>query len=275
MNLPADQKVALVTGASRGIGRSVSQHLAEKGYKVYGASRSPEALESEACPENLCMIRMDVTGEESVREAVALILSEAGRIDLLVNNAGISVAGPMEETPIKMARAQFETNYFGTLRVIQAVLPHMRARGQGIICNIGSVAGKIAVPFQGHYSASKFAIEGLTEALAIELEPFGIRAILIEPADVMTKIWHDRAHCQKEESPYSRALSRFLRVKETEMGKNATPPETVAREIVAAIESKGRRLRFGVAKGSGMLILARKILPDSLMQWAVKKNYRQ
>jgi NAD(P)-dependent dehydrogenase (short-subunit alcohol dehydrogenase family) len=275
VNPPTEQKVALVTGASRGIGRSVSRLLAEKGYKVYGTSRSPEAAEPEAAPENLCMIQMDVTSEDSVRETVSRILSEAGRIDILVNNAGISVAGPVEETPIRMARSQFETNYFGTLRMIQAVLPHMRGRGQGIICNIGSVAGKIALPFQAHYCASKFAIEGLTEALAIELEPFGIRVILIEPADVLTTIWHDRAHCQEKDSPYSKALGRFLKVKGQEMGANATPPEIVAREIVAAIESKGKRLRFGVSKGAEMLILARKLLPDSLMQWAVKRNYRQ
>ena len=191
----------------------MAQSLADKGYRVYGASRS-----SEAKVENVSIIEMDVTSDESVREAVSKILSDAGRIELLVNNAGISVAGAVEEIPVEKAREQFETNYFGVIRTILAVLPHMREQKSGIICNIGSVAGKIGIPFQAHYSASKFAIEGLSEALAIELEPFGIRVILIEPGDVKTSIWQNRIHCQEKDSPYSKQLDScflFLHHQET------------------------------------------------------------
>ncbi len=268
-------KVVVISGGSRGLGRALAELMAGRGYRVFGTTRRLASVESLPRIDGLEYIEMDVCDDTSVKSALAQVESEQGRIDILVNNAGISGSGPVEETGLDVVREQFETNYFGTLRCVKAVLPGMRARGQGTIVNVGSVGGVIALPFQSHYCATKFAIEGLTESLRHEVSPFGIRVILIEPTDVMTTIWKDGPHAGIEDSAYRDALTRFHNVKKTEMEKNAETPDKVAEQMLSAIESSGKRLHFGVGKNAELLKLARRLLPESLMLYAVRKNYDQ
>jgi NAD(P)-dependent dehydrogenase (short-subunit alcohol dehydrogenase family) len=171
-------KVALVTGASSGIGRAIVQLLAGQGMRVFGTSRSPDAE----------LIRLDVTDDASVTQAVQSVLQGTDHLDVLVNNAGYALVGALEETSIAEAQAQFDTNLFGVLRMIRAVLPAMRRQGSGRIVNISSVAGIVPLPFQGIYAASKHALEGYTETLDHEVRQFGIRAALIEPTFTKTAI---------------------------------------------------------------------------------------
>jgi NAD(P)-dependent dehydrogenase (short-subunit alcohol dehydrogenase family) len=180
----------LITGASSGIGKACAEYLFMRRCRVYGTSRRTPHVEPRSTPPEAVplfqTIPLDITSDESVEKAVSLVLESEGRIDAVVNNAGFGLAGAVESTSIAEAREQFETNFFGTMRVCRAVLPAMRRQGHGHILNVSSVAGQIGIPFQGIYSATKFAVEGLTEALRLEVAPFGIRVVLIEPGDFHT-----------------------------------------------------------------------------------------
>lgn len=266
-----DKGVFLVSGASRGIGRALAEEIAGRGQIVYGSSRSwPEAEPAITFHQ----ITMDVQDEESVEAAVRCILDKEQRLDVLVNNAGISHSGPIEETPLDAVRELLETNYLGVVRAVRAVLPVMRRQGFGTIVNVGSAGGKIAVPFQAHYSASKFAIEGFTEALWQELYGSGIRVLLIEPGDVQTEIWERSPRLLEENSPYLDALVRFHTVKKKDMGEAADSPARVARRIADIIESDTNALRHPVARMAGVFLLVRKLLPDSVFLRLVRRSYR-
>jgi len=178
----ADRRVAVVTGASSGISEAIAGRLTEAGYRVFGASRRQPGGGVEH-------IAMDVNDDESVRAGVASVLATAGRIDVLVNNAGYLCAGAVEEIPLADAKAQFETNYFGVLRATLAVLPAMRERGTGHVITVSSLAGLVPVPFWDHYNASKFAVEGLMETLRHEVRPFGIQVALVEPGSIKTPFY--------------------------------------------------------------------------------------
>ena len=184
LNLDA-RKVILITGASSGIGNACAQHLASRGYRVYGTCRS---LDGQRLHENIQMLSMNVDDDLSVDNAVARLLQESGRLDGVVNNAGFALMGSVEDTSIDEARAQMETNFFGVLRVCRSVLPVMRKQGSGYIINISSLAGVLGLPFSGLYSASKFALEGMTESLRLELRSFGVCVVLIEPGDFNTQL---------------------------------------------------------------------------------------
>lgn len=266
-----DRKVFLVSGASRGIGRALADEIAGRGHIVYGSSRSWTGSEPAL---NFHPITMDVQDDASVKAATGKVLDAEQRIDALVNNAGISLSGPVEETPFEAVRALMETNYFGVVRTLQTVLPVMRRQGFGTIVNVGSAGGKISIPFQAHYSASKFAIEGLTEALWQELHGSGIRVLLIEPGDVRTEIWDRSRHLLEEHSPYLDALVRFHKVKKKDMGDAADSPARVAARIADIVESDTTALRHPVARLAWLFILARKLLPDSIFLWAVRRSYR-
>jgi len=261
----------LVSGATRGLGRALAGELAGRGHEVWGAGRSWEES-GEASPFHT--LNMDVCDDASVADAVGRVSRSSGRIDVLVNNAGIAGSGSVEETAITAAQRVFETNYFGTVRTIRAVLPHMRAQGSGTVVNVGSAAGKIGIPFQAHYASSKFAVEGLSESLSLELRPLGIRVLLIEPGDVKTTIWVDSDHVLAGDSPYAEPLERFHEVKRKEMGDAAEPPEKTARTIADIIESDTRRLRHPVAGMAGLFLAARKLLPDRIFLWALRRNYK-
>ena len=263
-------KVVLITGASRGIGRAVADEFFERGHTVYGTSRKWK--KSPGIKFN--QLEMDVVDQKSVESGINEIVEKEGRLDVLVNNAGISHTGSIEDMSIDAVRSIFETNYMGTIHTIQSSLPFMRKQGFGDIVNVGSLAGKIGVPFQAHYSASKYAIEGLSEALSHEVKKFGIRVILIEPGDVGTEIWQNTDKTVAPDSAYKDALDRYFAVKESEMGKNADPPENVAKNIADIILSGTKTLRHPVAKGAVFMMVARKLLPDSLFIPLVARNYK-
>ncbi|MGD1994460.1 MAG: SDR family oxidoreductase, partial [Anaerolineae bacterium] len=181
-----EKEVVLITGASSGIGKACADHLVQQGYRVFGTSRRAPFPPQPAKPGEPVMIRLDVDDEASVGQVVGHLHQSVGHIDVVVNNAGFGVAGAVEDTTLAEARAQMETNFFGVVRVCRAVLPRMRERGAGLIVNVSSLGGVIALPFQAFYSASKFAVEGFTEALRMEVKPFGVQVVLIQPGDLST-----------------------------------------------------------------------------------------
>jgi NAD(P)-dependent dehydrogenase (short-subunit alcohol dehydrogenase family) len=238
MTVP-QKKVVLVTGASSGIGRACAELLAARGYRVYGASRRPAAgplVES---------IGMDVTDVASVRDAVAEVMAREGRIDLVVNNAGIGIAGAVEDTSVEEAREQFEVNFFGVLRVCRAVLPVLRKQRTSYIVNIGSIGGLIAIPYQGLYSASKFALEGLTESLRLEARQFGVQVVLIEPGDHRTGFTDNRRRTADSQSnpAYSGRFHRALERMAADE-RNGPEPEAVARLLLRIVTNPRPRLRY-------------------------------
>src|SRR4030095_5092951 len=179
----SDQRVVLITGASSGVGQSTARLLVQRNYKVFGTSRNPGHAESIPAVE---MLALDIRRDDSIAECVKTVFSRAGRLDVLVNNAGYELAGALEELSLNEAQSQFETNFFGVVRMIKAVLPLMRQQRHGQIINVGSLSGLTSIPFLGIYSASKFAVEGFTEALRHEVKPFNIHVSLIEPTFLKT-----------------------------------------------------------------------------------------
>lgn len=241
--MKADKRVVLVTGASSGIGQACARHLAGRGYRVFGTSRRA----ADSAQDGVEMLEMDVDSDASVERAVATLLQRAGRIDAVVNNAGWALAGAVEDTTPDEARAQMETNFVGAWRVCRAVLPAMRAAGRGHVVNIGSIGGRVGLPFQAAYSASKFAVAGFTEALSGEVRPFGIHAVLVEPGNYRTGITAMRrvAAGAGEGSAYAEVLRKVLAVIGRDEQRGADP-EQVARLVRRIIESRTPRLRYMV-----------------------------
>ncbi len=254
--------VALVTGASSGVGEACARALADAGYRVFGSSRDPAFA-----PSAFEGLTLDVTSDESVRAAVAEVLTRAGRVDLLVNNAGYGLAGAVEETPVEAVRAQLETNFFGALRMIQEVLPGMREQGSGLIVNVSSIGGLMGLPFQGAYSASKFALEGLTEALRQELSGSGVRVALVEPGDLRTRITERRVKSAPAPgSPYRAGWERALAVIEKEERAGAAP--RLVGELVVRLAGRRRpRVRYTVGRASQRLSVGlKRLLPGRLFE---------
>ncbi len=238
----AHQRIALVTGASSGIGLACALHLAQHGLRVYGLSRHAPPSD---LPPNVTFLPTDVTDDTSVASAVHVILDRERRIDILINNAGYGIAGAIEDTSIAEAQAQFDVNFFGTLRLCRAVLPTMRAQQSGYILNIGSIGGLIAIPYQGLYSASKFALEGLTESLRLELRPFGIRVVLIEPGDHRTAFTQNRTFTAASATnpAFRQYLDRAVsRMAADEQG--GPDPTRIARLVLRVIHTPNPRLRY-------------------------------
>jgi len=267
-----EETVVLITGASSGIGKACAEHLARRGYRVFGTSRRAPFPPTPPLPGQPVMLQMDVTRDESVQQAVDFIVRETGRLDVVVNNAGFGIAGAVEDTSIDEAKSQLETNFFGVLRVCRAALPVMRAQGEGLIVNISSLGGVIALPFQALYSASKFAVEGLTEALRLEVRPFGIQVTLIEPGDTRTNF--HRVRVAAPGSAYELYAERALQIMETDE-RNGGSPEAVALLLERIIRSPSPALRYQVGPAIQRLAAALKgILPDRLFEWALAKYYR-
>jgi len=265
-------KVVLITGASSGIGQACARHLARRGYQVFGTSRRPQP----GAEEPFEMIPMDVTDEDSVRQGVATVLARAGRLDAVVNNAGFGFGGALEDTSIEEARELFETNFFGMLRVCRAVLPHLRERRAGTIVNVSSLAGLIAQPFVGLYCATKFAMEGASEALRMEVRPLGIHVVLIEPGDTRTAFTANRRRTQASQaaSPYVDNMQRALAVIEHDEQTGASP-EAVARLLERILRSRSPRLRYPVASTfQRFAAVARKVMPGGLFEQALRQYYR-
>jgi NAD(P)-dependent dehydrogenase (short-subunit alcohol dehydrogenase family) len=260
-------KTALVTGASSGIGREIAQLLAERGARVFGTARNPQAASPIPGVE---MIAMDVADDDSVTGAVQDIVRKAGPIHFVINNAGYALTGAVEETSLTEARQQFETNFFGILRVTSAVLPGMRQAGFGRFANISSVVGIFPSPFMAMYAASKHALEGYTESLDHEVRRFGVRALLIEPAFTKSNISHSGkdAGIRLDDYATHRQRSSQSVKKGIEKGDD---PQLVAEAVFTALTAGSPRLRYPVGKGVGLSRL-RRFLPASLFDRAIRKE---
>jgi NAD(P)-dependent dehydrogenase (short-subunit alcohol dehydrogenase family) len=244
-------KTALVTGCSTGIGRATAVELTTRGYDVIATARRPKQLEGLDVARTL---GLDVDSDASVAEA----LTEVGDIDVLVNNAGFGIDGAVETVPLADVRRAFETNFFGAARMIQAFLPSMRERGAGVIVNVSSVAGVAAGPLSGYYSASKFALEALSESLHFEVGHFGVRVIIIEPGSIETSFGANVVDFRDEPGPYQPLASIWRGGMERLSGGRAAPgPELVARAIADALASDDRRLRVPVGADAEMVTTAR------------------
>ncbi|MCI4371190.1 MAG: oxidoreductase [Thermoplasmata archaeon] len=263
-------KVVLVTGASSGFGQAIAELLAKRGLVVFGTSRKPSASEATA---NVSMVPLDVRSDESVRTAVDAVLAKAGRIDVLVNNAGFVQAGAIEEVKLEQAKGQFETNFFGVVRMVKAVLPAMRKQGGGQIINIGSLAGIIAAPFIGFYNATKFALEGYTESLRHELKPFHIAVSLVEPGFFRTNIGRNRQMGAEPIQEYEvwrrRALNALAWFED-----HGGPPSAVADAVLKIVESSAPRLRYPVGKDARRYSRLRRILPEGTFERGVRRAFR-
>lgn len=256
-------RVVLITGASSGIGACCARHLAARGWRVFGTSR--RLLERD---DGIAMVAMDVDDEGSVKRGVEQVIDQAGRIDAVVNNAGYSLAGSVEDTSLDEAKSQFETNFFGTLRVCQAVLPHMRAQGGGHIVNMSSLAGTFGLPFGGLYSASKFALEGLTESLRYETRRFGIRVALVEPGDFQTQITEQRRVARQADSPAYRDRFLYFKQKQDADERRAATPEPVARLVERILNDPNPKLRYPIGQANQrMVVPLRRFLPQRAFDW--------
>jgi NAD(P)-dependent dehydrogenase (short-subunit alcohol dehydrogenase family) len=257
---------ALVTGCSTGIGRATAIELTKRGFEVVATARRPQTIDDLDVAATLAL---DVDSDKSVATAVAA----AGPIDVLVNNAGFGVIGPVESVPLADIRRMFETNVFGVIRMIQAVLPQMRERGSGTIVNVTSLAGRVAPPFDGFYSATKFGIEGLSEALHYEVGHYGIRVVLIEPGVFETSFGANESRFAMEDGPYLELATQW----EESRGKlpandESTGPETVAAAIADAIEAKEHRLRHPVGADAELVTTVRAQLDDATFESTMRET---
>jgi len=275
----SNHKVVLVTGASSGIGKCCAEYLAQQGCRVYGTSRKIVSTDGEQRSLNtdlFKMIRMDVTDESSVNKGIDAIIARESRIDVVVNNAGFAIIGSLEDTTIKEAKSQLETNFFGSLGVCRAVLPVMRRQRSGYVVSVSSIGGIIGLPFQSAYSASKFALEGAMEALRIEVRPFGIHVVLIEPGDFKTEITTQRQKAEQANgnSAYHATFQRVLRI--VESGERTAPtPEPIAKLINKIIHMNSPRLRYTVGTFSQRIAVPlKKILPSLLFESLIAHNFQ-
>jgi NAD(P)-dependent dehydrogenase (short-subunit alcohol dehydrogenase family) len=257
--------VILVTGSSTGIGQETALHMARKGHDVYAAVRSPETateLKDLIAAEDLSVsvITLDLVDPDSIVTAVAEIMARSGRIDALVNNAGIGGGRAVEETPMHEVREIFETNYFGNVNVLRAVTPIMRQQKSGRIVTVGSLAGRVVMGCHAHYSASKWAMEGLSEALAQEMAEFNVKVAIIEPGCVLTPIW-GKGSLPTEPSPYLKSLQRLGRFFEFGLRRPAMPTD-VASAIAHAIESDKPHFRYPVGPDAVESVAARAKVSD-------------
>jgi NAD(P)-dependent dehydrogenase (short-subunit alcohol dehydrogenase family) len=254
--MSVSQKVAIVTGSSSGIGLETSVSLAQNGFLTYATMRNLDkssiiktAADNESLP--IKVVQLNVADNRMVNNAIQAIVSEAGRIDILVNNAGYGLVGAFEDLSIDdEIKNQYETNVFGLMRVTQAVLPIMRRQKSGIIVNVSSGAGLFGYPGGSAYVSTKFAVEGLSESMAYELEPFGIKVVLIEPGFIKTNFANAMVLAKKAQdpsSPYSEMMQR-IQANSNEMAKNASSVDVVSKAILEAVTSKSPNLRYLVGK---------------------------
>lgn len=263
------QKTALVTGASSGIGRASAEALARAGYRVFGTSRKP----GRNAPAGTEMLAADVTEEASVKALVETVLSRTGRIDVLVNNAGVGLFGGAEESSIAQVKDLFDVNLFGVLRATNAVLPHMRSRKQGRIINISSGLGFAPAPYSAHYAASKHALEGYSESLDHEVRSFGVRVSLIEPAYVRSPFDQNSLEPDQKLREYDEARARVLGFVRDVL-PTADTPEMVAEAVLRAATDTTMKRRYTVGKVAGQISVLRRLMPAKLFDKALRQQFR-
>lgn len=267
------RKIVLITGGTSGLGLAAAITLAKnkKNYTVYATGRKfPEKTND----TGIIFSYLDVTQQESIDKLVSEIINKEGRLDILVNSAGIGTAAALEEVPIDTLQHAFDVNYFGTLRMIKAVVPHMRKQNNGLIINISSIGGLTSLPFQGVYSSTKFALEGLTEALSMELKPFGINTCLIEPGDYNTNVSKNRIVVKPENgSPYAQRLDGFFERLSTNIDKGRNPGK-IGKLILKIINSKNPRLRYRSGRIFEVITpTVQRILPGRLFEKILVRFY--
>ena len=264
------ERIALITGASSGIGAATARRLARTGFVVYGAARRLDRL-ADLAADGVRPLALDVTSEESMVAAVDQVLAESGRIDVLVNNAGY---GAIEDMPMAEARRQIEVNLFGLARMIQLVLPTMRGQGSGVVVNVSSMGGKFTMPFGGWYHASKFAVEGFSDVLRGEVAPLGIDVVVVEPGNIATEwggIAMDSARSISGHGGYAERIDALAAAMDGPVARFGSDPDVVAKAIERAVTARRPRTRYAVGSMAKPILLARKVLPDRAMDWLQAK----
>lgn len=271
------QKTILITGCSSGIGLQTAIYLAGKGHRVYASMRDTnkktDLVEAARTAKvSVGVVKLDVTDEKSIKSAVGSILKKEGRIDVLVNNAGYGLGGFIEDISLDEMRAQFETNVFGLVRVTQEVLPSMRRERKGTIINISSVVGKVALPIIGMYSASKFAVEAITDSMRIELSPFGIKVTAVEPGEIKTNFGTSMRMAKKSKNPASPYFEYTKRFNDMD-SRNGDSPLAVVKAIEAAINSDSPKSRYVAGRDARKFLAMKAWLPDSTIESMIKKMF--
>jgi len=266
------EKVILITGISSGFGKQTAELLAAKGYSVYGTVRSDAETDSKVNG-----LKLDLTNIDTIRQAVQTVLQKEGRIDVLINNAGMHSGGPIETAPLENIELQMDTNFMGMVHLTREVLPVMRKQGSGKIINVSSIGGLMGLPFQAFYSAGKFAIEGFSEALRMEIRQFGIRVILVNPGDFHTNNSANRRNFLTQtfpNEPYNEQFKKTLAVIEKDEA-NGWKPEVLARKIVKIVEKRNPHQRYIVSSFEQKLAVGlKKILPGKWFRLILQDHYR-
>jgi short-subunit dehydrogenase len=264
-------KVVLVTGASSGIGKSIAAFLQEKGYKVYGTSRDPKHAEN----YSFSLISLDVLKTASIKLAIDFIVEKEGRLDVLVNNAGMGITGSIEDTPTEEMRNVFNTNFFGAIDVLKMVLPQMRKQQSGTIINITSIAGYMGLPFRGVYSATKGALELITEAARMEVKSFGIHLVNIAPGDFATNIAAGRFHTPVfENSAYKKEYQTNLDLIDSHVTSGMNPIK-MAEKVFEIINTKNPKIHYKVGGFMEKFsVVLKRVLPDKTYEKILMKHYK-
>ncbi|MCF7568041.1 SDR family oxidoreductase [Sabulilitoribacter arenilitoris] len=264
-------KVVLITGGSSGIGKSVGEFLTQKDFIVYGTSRNPENYKN----SKFSILQLDVKKNDTIKKAVNAIIASEGKLDVLINNAGAGITGPIEEIPESEIKANFDTNFFGPINVIKAVLPQMRKQQSGLIINITSIAGYMGLPYRGVYSASKGALELLTEAFRMELKGFNVSMTNVAPGDFATNIAAGRYHAPLiDDSPYIKPYGDTLKLmdKHVDSGSN---PKLMAETIYKIINAKNPKGHYKVGEFMQKFsIVLKRILPDKIYEKLLMNHYK-
>lgn len=269
--------VVLITGASSGIGLNIATELMNLGYRVYGTSRKAEGNVRTDSPGGdgfLEMVRLDVCDDDSIQKAIQYVLDKEGRLDILINNAGIGIAGAIEDTSIEEAKIQLETNFFGVVRMCRAALPIMRQQKKGLIITTGSVGGIFSIPFQAFYSCSKFALEALVESLRIETREFGIRASLVEPGDTKTQFTANRVKTEQSNTNpayrkhFEKALNRMIKDEE-----NGPEPIVVTQCVLKILNKKNPPIRVIAGFNYKLMCFLKRILPARFVESVMASMY--
>ncbi len=264
-------KVVFITGGSSGIGKSIGEYLLSKGFIVYGTSRNPEKVSN----SKIALVQLDVRDEESICQAIDQVVTKEGRIDVLINNAGVGITGAIEEVPTNEIINNFQTNVFGPIAVIKAALPGMRKQGKGLIINITSIAGYMGLPFRGYYSSSKGALEIITESLRMELKPFNIEVTNVAPGDFATNIAAGRYHAPViNNSPYEEVYKMSLKMMNDHVDSGGDPAE-MAKVIYKIIQTDKPKVRYVVGEPMQKLsLLLKKILPSKIYERLLMNHYK-
>jgi len=264
-------KVVLITGGSSGIGKSVGEYLSHKGFVVYGTSRNASKIKDHPFK----LVTLDVNEVDTIKKAVEKVIKNEGKLDILINNAGMGITGPIEETPTNEMRKVFNTNFFGAIDVMKAVLPQMRKQKSGLIINVTSIAGYMGLPFRGIYSATKGALEIVTEAIRMEVKNFGIEVTNVAPGDFATNIASGRYHTPVfENSPYKEVYQSNLDLMDAHVNSGSNPNE-MAEAIYKIIKTSRPKVHYKV--GSFMQkfsIVLKKILPDTIYEKLLMNHYK-